>query len=68
MTCHLTALCFDGHDPRRLARFWAGLVGWDVVSDPKDGVALLPADDTGFRMRYCQLGSRSPARTGCTST
>jgi predicted enzyme related to lactoylglutathione lyase len=55
MTCHLAALCFDAHDPLRLARFWAGLLGWTVADDPGDGeasIALLPSDDTGFRIRF----------------
>jgi len=30
MTCDLVALCFDASDPLRLARFWAGVLGWEV--------------------------------------
>ena len=52
MTSHLHALCFDANDPRRLARFWAGVLGWEMADDPQDGVALLPSDDTGFRIRF----------------
>ncbi len=52
MTCRLDALCFDANDPRRLARFWAGFLGWEMVDEPRDGVALLPNDDTGFRLRF----------------
>jgi predicted enzyme related to lactoylglutathione lyase len=52
MTCHLHALCFDAHDPPRLARFWAGVLGWEMADDPQDGVALQPADDTGFLIRF----------------
>ena len=48
MTCQLFALCFDANDPRRLARFWAGVLGWDMG----DGTDLLPNDDTGFRLRF----------------
>jgi predicted enzyme related to lactoylglutathione lyase len=51
MTAHLYALGVDAHDPARLARFWAGVLGWEVADDP-DGIALLPADDTGFRIRF----------------
>ena len=29
MTSNLLALCFDANDPLRLARFWAGVLGWD---------------------------------------
>jgi predicted enzyme related to lactoylglutathione lyase len=52
MTCHLVALCFDAHDPLHLARFWAGLLGWQIADDPQDGIALLPTDDTGFQIRF----------------
>ena len=52
MACHLLALCFDANDPLRLARFWAGVLGWEMVDDPDDGIALLPSDDTGFRIRF----------------
>lgn len=61
MTCHLLALSFDANDPPRLARFWAGVLGWEVVDDSDDSddfdnahgtLALLPSDDTGFRLRF----------------
>ncbi|MER5647646.1 VOC family protein [Streptosporangium sp. NPDC002524] len=51
MTAQLVALCFDANDPLRLARFWAGVLGWELVDDPRDGITLLPGDDTGFRIR-----------------
>ena len=49
MTSRLHALCFDANDPLRLARFWAGLLGWETTDD---GTTLLPNDDTGFRIRF----------------
>jgi hypothetical protein len=52
MTSHLLALCFDANDPRRLARFWAGVLGREMADDPQDGIALLPSDDIGFRIRF----------------
>ena len=52
MTCQLLALCFDANDPLGLARFWAGVLGWEMADDPHDGIALLPSDDTGFRIRF----------------
>jgi len=53
MTCDLFALCFDANDPLRLARFWGGVLGWEMTDDRRDdGAALLPSDDTGFRIRF----------------
>ncbi len=52
MTRHLVALCIDANDPPRLARFWAGVLGWQPDDDPDAGIALLPSDDTGFRLRF----------------
>jgi predicted enzyme related to lactoylglutathione lyase len=51
MTCDLDALCLDAHDARGVAGFWAGVLGWEMAADPKDGIALTPTDDTGFRIR-----------------
>ncbi|MFI0420795.1 VOC family protein [Spongiactinospora sp. 9N601] len=48
----LDTLCFDANDPPRLARFWAGVLGWKPDDDPRDAIALLPDDDTGFRIRF----------------
>ena len=52
MTCHLRALCFDANDPLGLARFWAGVLGWELAGGSGDGAALVPGDDTGFRIRF----------------
>ena len=48
MPAHLVALTVAANDPAALARFWAGLLGWEPVDDR----ALEPADDTGFRLRF----------------
>ncbi len=52
MTAHLFALCIDANDPPRIARFWADLLGWKLAEGPEDGIAILPTDDTGFRIRF----------------
>jgi predicted enzyme related to lactoylglutathione lyase len=52
MTSHLVAVCFDANDPLGLARFWAGVLGWEMADDPDDDVAILPRDDTGFRIDF----------------
>ncbi len=52
MPSQLLALCLDANDPLRVARFWAGVLGWEFADDDQVGVALLPNDDTGFRLRF----------------
>ena len=52
MSCSLVALTVDAQDPARLARFWGGLLGWEITDDPRGGIALLPDDDTGFVFRF----------------
>jgi len=51
MGSQLFALCFDANDSRRLADFWSGVLGWEMAGGA-DGIALLPSDDTGFRIRF----------------
>jgi predicted enzyme related to lactoylglutathione lyase len=52
VSCHLFALCFAAVEPLRVGRFWSGLLGWELIDDPDEGVLLLPKDDTGFRLRF----------------
>jgi hypothetical protein len=55
MTSDLVALCVDANDPHGLACFWSGVLGRETSDD---GVALLPGDDTGFRIRFSPSGER----------
>src|SRR4051812_34172799 len=48
MTAQLDAVCFAANQPRRLARFWSGLLGREAADD----VTLSPDDETGFRIRF----------------
>jgi len=50
MASQLFALCIDANDPLGLARFWAGVLGWATAD--KEGIVLLPNDDTGFQIRF----------------
>ena len=52
MTSQLIAVCFDANDPLHLARFWAGVLDWDLSLTPDDVVTLLPQDDTGFQVDF----------------
>ncbi|GAB2505641.1 VOC family protein [Nocardiopsis aegyptia] len=58
MASRLLALCFDANDPDGLARFWSGALGWETADDPAGGATLLPADDTGFRIRFVPARER----------
>ncbi|HXB49715.1 MAG TPA: VOC family protein, partial [Streptosporangiaceae bacterium] len=60
MTCQLVALCIDASDPLGLARFWSGVLGWEMADDSRDGVALVPGDDTGFRIRFLAAQEKEP--------
>jgi hypothetical protein len=50
MTCQLFAVCFDARRPLRLAQFWAGMLGREVVEDA--GGVLLPGEDTQLGLRF----------------
>ena len=52
MTCELMALRVDADDPLRLARFWSGLLGWEMAGGSGDGVSLVPGEDMGFPVRF----------------
>ena len=53
MSVQLVALSFDANDPAGLARFWAGVLGRELVGDRTTVVfVLLPSDDTGFRLEF----------------
>ncbi len=52
MAADLVALTVDANDPPGLARFWAGVLGWEPADDVHGGLALAPNDDTGFRLRF----------------
>jgi catechol 2,3-dioxygenase-like lactoylglutathione lyase family enzyme len=50
MLSRTLTVTFDAHDPARLAQFWAGVLGREVVEDA--GGALLPGDDTQLGLRF----------------
>jgi len=47
---HPLVVALDAHDPARLARFWAGVLGREAVEDA--GGVLLPGDDTQLGLRF----------------
>ena len=52
MTSHLVAVTFDANDPEGLARFWGGVLGWEIDGYDQGLVVLAPADDTGFEIDF----------------
>ena len=62
MTSELVAVSFDASDPAALARFWAGVLTWDAIEEHSDRVDLVPADDTGFRIRFRRSGEPKGAQ------
>ncbi|MET7965991.1 VOC family protein [Micromonospora sp. NPDC005305] len=50
MLLRTLTLTVDAHDPARLAQFWAGMLGREVVEDA--GAALLPGDDTQVSLQF----------------
>ena len=56
MSSRLLALTFDARDPGRLATFWAGVLGQDVVDD-RHGALLLPGSDTQVGLRFDPRGT-----------
>ncbi len=52
MTLHLVALVFDANDPALLARFWAGVLGREIVEESDGGFVLPPRDEPGFQIDF----------------
>jgi catechol 2,3-dioxygenase-like lactoylglutathione lyase family enzyme len=55
MTSRLLSVTFDARDADRLARFWAGMLGREIVEDA--GGMLLPGDETQLSLRFAPGGA-----------
>ena len=62
MPLRLLAVTFDAHNPARVAQFWAGVLGRDVVEDT--GGVLLPGDDTQLGLRFAASRADKVAPNG----
>lgn len=43
-------IVIDASEPERVAEFWAGVLGWDTVPQAGGDVAVVPNDDTAYRL------------------
>jgi predicted enzyme related to lactoylglutathione lyase len=42
MPVRISCVCIDAVEPRRVADFWAAVLGWEVVEDSSEGISLAP--------------------------
>ncbi|MFJ6838552.1 VOC family protein [Streptomyces sp. NPDC091209] len=52
MTSQLFAIRFHATRPSDLARFWSGVLDWELTEGPDDDLAIVPPDSVGFRIRF----------------
>jgi predicted enzyme related to lactoylglutathione lyase len=52
MTTRLVSLNFDANDPLQLARFWAGVLNWEIYDETYDEIGLVPTDGTRFNILF----------------
>ena len=73
MPTRLVHMVIDANDPQKLARFWAGVLGWAVAEEEGEEAADVwpPAMSTRIRWRCPSCSCRCPSprrpRTACTS-
>src|SRR5438270_9529102 len=60
MALRLSYLCFDSHDPRLLAGFWAEALHRDVDDSHDAVVPLRPTDGTAFALDFLPVPSTKP--------
>lgn len=63
MSSQLEAVRVHAEHPRRLADFWAALLGAGTV-DAAGSVDLLPPEDEGIRLRFVPTDAPKPERNG----
>src|SRR5687767_5083176 len=62
MTSRLVSLTFDAIDPVRLARFWASVLGWEIVDESGDEIGVLPTDGTRFTFVFVRVPEAKAAK------
>lgn len=51
----VSQLTVDAREPLELARWWAQVLGWRVVEEDADEIALLPADGSATEWLFCRV-------------
>ena len=46
MSIRIQCLVIDSHDPKKLARFWAEVLGWRITYDEPDEVVVEPPENS----------------------
>jgi Glyoxalase-like domain len=62
MATRLDSLCFDANDPGRLARFWAGALGWRIGEEADDEIVVVPTDSTSFDLVFGRVPEPKTAK------
>lgn len=62
MTAQLHAVRIDAHDTQRVARFWGGVLGWEVIDDPDGGAAVVSQDGATYRLTVHRADTPKPAQ------
>ena len=60
MTAVLNAVRIDARDPRRVARFWTGVLDWELVDAPDGVVVCQPHDGTAYRITVHEVDTPKP--------
>jgi catechol 2,3-dioxygenase-like lactoylglutathione lyase family enzyme len=73
MPTRLVHVVADAHDPARLARFWAALLGWQIADETGEEVDVWPAgysypDPVAVPIVFVPVPEPKTARTGSIST
>lgn len=59
---HFHGIRFDAHDPQRVGRFWAGVLGWELVEHLSDEVVAVPHDGSAYRITFHQADTPKPGQ------
>ena len=55
MRSSLAVVVVDCHDPERLARFWAELLGYEVTDVDEEGISITAPDGSGVGLDFFRV-------------